>query len=216
MRTRLIRPGFFLNEDLAALSPHARLLFAGLWLIADRAGRLRDQPAVIRASVFPYEVVDADALLDELARAGFVVRYIGGSDRKCVEVVNFTWHQHPHHREPPSKLPPPPKSGRKIAKPRQSPDAALPKPLRNPSDTDTYSDTDTETGAAAPVRLPPFKVYAAIAARVLAETADLELDAGTLAEELKRACARQQLPYHATVIQKALDAARVARLRRRA
>jgi len=62
----------------------------------------------------------------------------------------------------------------------------------------------------------PFRVYAAIAARVLRQTADLDLTPGDQAEEVKRACAKQALPYDATVIRKALDAASAARARRRA
>ena len=44
MRTRLLKPGFFMNEELARLPVRARLLFAGLWCLADREGRLEDRP----------------------------------------------------------------------------------------------------------------------------------------------------------------------------
>lgn len=163
MRTRLLRAGFFHNEELAALPPHARLLFQGLWLLADREGRVKDQPAVIRASIFPYEEgVDVPALLDALARAGFIARYLGSEGRKCLVVVNFGAHQSPHHREPESKLPPPPKIAkfaRKNQKPRQRPGKAAAEPRNGPpnTDPDTYTDPDTETGAAAeprPIRGP--------------------------------------------------------------
>jgi len=43
-RSRNIKPGFFRNEMLAECSPLARLLFAGLWCLADRFGRLEDRP----------------------------------------------------------------------------------------------------------------------------------------------------------------------------
>ena len=59
-RARLLKPGFFRNEMLAEL-PHAtRLLFAGLWLISDREGRLEDRPKRIGADIFPYETLDVD------------------------------------------------------------------------------------------------------------------------------------------------------------
>lgn len=72
---------------------------------------------------------------------------------------------------------------------------------------------DLKPAAARPV---PFRVYVAIASRVLKQTADLELDDGAVAEELKRACAKQGLPYDSTTVRKALEAAQVARTRRRA
>jgi hypothetical protein len=106
MRTRLLRPGFFENEQLAALPPHARLLFAGLWLLADRAGRLEDRPVRIKAALFPYEDVDVDPLLDLLAASGFITRYTTGSYRG-VYVMKFLAHQMPHMREAPSTLPAP-------------------------------------------------------------------------------------------------------------
>jgi len=210
MRTRLIRPGFFENEELAALPPHARLLFEGLWLMADRAGRLKDRPPVIRATLFAYEPdVDVHKLLTALARSGFIRRYVGAKKVKCIEVINFKLHQNPHHREPETALPEPRKSrGFSKAEPRLS-----------PVDTCTDTDTDPDTyknKPAAPAHVPPFKIYAAIAARLLTQTADLDLSPSDLAEEFKRACAKQGLPYSAGIVQKAIDAASAARSRRRA
>ena len=60
----------------------------------------------------------------------------------------------------------------------------------------------------------PFRVYAAIATRALAETRTDDL--GDLAEQFKTLCARQDVPYDAETTQKAIDAARVARAKRRA
>lgn len=47
---RNIKPGFFTNDVLAACDQLARLLFAGLWTVADRAGRLEDRPKRIKAA----------------------------------------------------------------------------------------------------------------------------------------------------------------------
>ena len=55
MRARNIKPGFFKNDTLAELEFAARLLFIGLWGLADRAGRLEDRPKKIKAEVFPYD-----------------------------------------------------------------------------------------------------------------------------------------------------------------
>lgn len=105
-RARNIKPGFFKNELLVQCSPHARLLFAGLWCWADRAGRLEDRPVRLRAEIFPYEDVDVSALLDELADKGFVLRYeVAG--RKYIQINTFQSHQSPHVKEPESIIPAP-------------------------------------------------------------------------------------------------------------
>lgn len=44
-RARNIKPAFFMNDELAEIDPLGRLLFIGLWTIADREGRLEDRPA---------------------------------------------------------------------------------------------------------------------------------------------------------------------------
>lgn len=104
LRARNIKPGFFVNEDLAACSPLARLLFAGLWCMADRAGRLEDRPARIRAQVLPYDQADADALLDELAEGEFILRY-EAEGVHCIQIARFAEHQRPHANERESRIP---------------------------------------------------------------------------------------------------------------
>jgi hypothetical protein len=106
-RARIIKPGFFTNDDLCELPPLTRLLFAGLWGIADRAGRLEDRPRRIKAEVLPYDDdADVDAMLDALAERGFVERY-EANDTKYLQVVNFGKHQTPHIKEAPSSIPAP-------------------------------------------------------------------------------------------------------------
>ena len=113
-RSRNIKPGFFQNEILAELSPLARLAFIGLWTLADREGRLEDRPRRIGVQLFPYDPVDIDAILDELAGArdpdgspAFIMRYEAQGGR-YITIRNFVEHQTPHHREKGSTLPPPP------------------------------------------------------------------------------------------------------------
>lgn len=105
-RSRNIKPGFFANEDLAECDPLARILFAGLWCLADRAGRLEDRPKRIRAEILPYDTVDADALLNQLQRRGFIVRYEHDGSR-YIQVLNFGKHQNPHVKEAKSTIPAP-------------------------------------------------------------------------------------------------------------
>ena len=105
-RARLIKPGFFTNDELGRLPPLTRMLFAGLWCIADREGRLEDRPRRIKIEVLPYDDCDVDAMLDALQASGFIVRYEAGGLR-CIQITGFTRHQSPHIREPNSAIPPP-------------------------------------------------------------------------------------------------------------
>lgn len=106
-RARNIKPGFFRNADLAELSVEARLLFIGLWTIADREGRLDDRPKQIKMEIYPADSFDVSALLEELADTDMLDRYeVGG--KKYIQIVNFTKHQNPHKDERASAIPPPP------------------------------------------------------------------------------------------------------------
>jgi hypothetical protein len=109
-RSRNIKPGFFENEDLAELGPGGMMLFAGLWTLADREGRLEDRPKRIKAQLFPYFDFDVDGYLDGLQERGFVVRYEAANAR-YIQVVNFGKHQSPHIKEAPSTIPAPDKHG---------------------------------------------------------------------------------------------------------
>ena len=106
-RARNIKPGFFCNDLLGECSPLARLLFIGLWTLADRKGRIEERPKRIRAELLPYDDdADVDALLEELSKANFIVRYKVG-EQSLIQVANFLKHQNPHKHEKDSELPPP-------------------------------------------------------------------------------------------------------------
>lgn len=107
MRSRNIKPGFFKNADLADAGPHAQLLFAGLWGMADKRGRLKDEPRKIKAEIFPYYECDVNELLTVIARLGFIHRYRIDNGEYIV-VAKFRKHQSPHHTERESDLPEPP------------------------------------------------------------------------------------------------------------
>jgi hypothetical protein len=83
MRTRSIRPGFFTNDTLGELQPVVRLLFAGLWTVADREGRVLDRPKKLKAELLAYDHVNVDKALDQLAAKGFIERYEGGAGPRC-------------------------------------------------------------------------------------------------------------------------------------
>ncbi len=70
-RIRSIKPQFFLNDELASLHPLDRLLFIGLWTMADKAGRLEDRPLKIKAAVLPYDAYDIEEALKRLSGKKF-------------------------------------------------------------------------------------------------------------------------------------------------
>ena len=106
-RARLLKPGFFSNEELCEIVPFGRLLFAGLWTIADREGRMVDSPKWIKAQVFPFDNVPVEKLLSDLEKAGFIQRYGRPDGKRYIQVTKFSEHQHPHIKEVASTIPGP-------------------------------------------------------------------------------------------------------------
>ncbi len=104
-RARSLKPGFFRDRKLLLMSPLGRLMFAGLWTLADREGRLEDDPDQIKIEILPKEKCNVNALLQALADANFIIRYQIGSNR-YIQIRTWLEHQHPHNKEPASKIPP--------------------------------------------------------------------------------------------------------------
>jgi hypothetical protein len=113
-RIRQIKPEFFLDDELATTSRDGRLLFIGLWTIADREGRLEDRPGKIKAQIFPYDVdlsyQKIDALLSNLYELNFIIRYQINT-HKYIQIRSFSKHQHCHVKESPSTIQAPDLSG---------------------------------------------------------------------------------------------------------
>jgi hypothetical protein len=106
-RARNIKPGFFKNEILGVADPLYSILFEGLWVLADRSGRLEDRPLRIKGEIFPYrDGIDMESMLDWLQSEGFIRRYIVAGKRYIL-VLEFVKHQNPHKNEAASILPAP-------------------------------------------------------------------------------------------------------------
>ena len=103
-RIRTIKPDFFLDEEVAALDPLTRILFAGLWCLADKAGRMEDRPQRIKIQILPYDNCDVDASLQDLADARFIIRYEVNGQR-LIQIRSFDKHQKCHSTEKDSELP---------------------------------------------------------------------------------------------------------------
>jgi hypothetical protein len=131
-RIRQIKPVFFIDDDLALCSRDARFFFVGLWTLADREGRLEDRPARMKAQLFPYDADitphEIEGFLDELSNGHFISRYIANGKR-LIWIRSFDKHQHCHHREPDSQLPPPEEL---TTEPRTSPGQARGEPGASP------------------------------------------------------------------------------------
>ena len=108
-RARNIKPGFFDNEVLGELPALTRLLFIGLWCLADREGRLQDRPKRIKKELLGYDDVtadDVDTMLQQLNDNEFIQRYEVAGEQ-YIQVRNFLKHQNPHCKEQPSVIPAP-------------------------------------------------------------------------------------------------------------
>lgn len=105
-RSRNIKPGFFLNEHLVELAFEYRLLFAGLWTLVDREGRMEYRPKKIKMAVFPADNVDVEAGLNELNNCNLIKIY-ENKKNKYIQVVNFNKHQNPHVNEKSTNMPAP-------------------------------------------------------------------------------------------------------------
>jgi hypothetical protein len=152
MRSRILHPGFFTDHAIADLPHSARLLFAGLWCIADREGRIIDAPKCINGLIFPHDknitAEQVDAWLDALT-PHHIERYeVGG--QQLIQVCNFLKYQKPHLRETPSSLPANP--GQTLGKPKANLRQALGEPVLVSISISDSPPTFTLTGEHTPPR----------------------------------------------------------------
>jgi hypothetical protein len=97
-RARNIKPAFFDNDELAENEPLGRLLFIGLWTLADHKGNLEWRSKRIKKQVLAYDNCDIDKLAINLDKSGFI-RFYSDGDNLFVNVLNFNKHQNPHKNE---------------------------------------------------------------------------------------------------------------------
>jgi hypothetical protein len=108
MRARNLKPGFFSDERVTNCCFSARLLFQGLWCLADMDGILREKPKEIKAKIFPVDKVSIERHLAELEKHGLILRYCVDGE-KFISIPNFRRHQKPYKNERQSTLPKPPR-----------------------------------------------------------------------------------------------------------
>jgi hypothetical protein len=207
-RTRLIRPGFFENEELCELPFEFRLLFAGLWTLADKAGRLEDRPRRIKAKIFPYDAVNVAEGLTALARRGFIQRYaVEGAE--YIQITTWARNQSPHNTEAVSVIPPAPP----VAHALDNSELTVKEQLDNDAILVINTGTNTDTKEGASQASPPptplvkekkpketsypdgFTVTADMREKVHKKYPDLDIDSATEEWELSMRANRTKYRY---------------------
>ena len=97
-RARNIKPSFFDNDELAELSPLTRLLFIGMWTIADHNGNFEWREKRIKKQLLAYDSCSIKELAINLDKSGFI-RFYSDGNKIYVNIVNFAKHQNPHKNE---------------------------------------------------------------------------------------------------------------------
>jgi hypothetical protein len=133
-----------------------RILFIGLWCLADKEGRLEDRPKRIKIEIFPYDNYDAEKGLIELEKARFILRYKGNANSSArilspeqpvtelaiIQIINFSKYQRISGKENQgvSRFPPPP-DGYPREAPGKHPGSTREAPGKLPGSLE-YGDTD--------------------------------------------------------------------------
>lgn len=89
-RIRTVKPEFWADEKLAPLKPITRLVFLGLWSMADDAGRVVDNRKQIDAFIFPETDDSAWESLAILETLGRVSRGITESGQRVIQIINWS------------------------------------------------------------------------------------------------------------------------------
>lgn len=97
-RARNIKPSFFTNDELSELEPLARILFIGMWTIADFKGCFEYKPKRLKVQILPYDDCDIEQLTNILDKSGFISIY-SVQGQRYIKVTNFNKHQNPHKNE---------------------------------------------------------------------------------------------------------------------
>src|SRR5213593_1704269 len=109
-RIRTIKPEFFRHEQLFEAEKESglplRLAFMALWTVADREGRFKWKPRVLKLDCLPFNELDFEDVLNALCSIELIEKYeyegeIFGS------IVSWHRHQIPGRDEPPSDIPAP-------------------------------------------------------------------------------------------------------------
>lgn len=116
-RIRTTKPEFWADEKLAPQPAITRLVYMGLWSMADDAGRIVDSVKQIDAFLFPETEDSSRESLDTLTELKRIVRGRTASGQPVIQIVN--WH-HQKIDHPNMKAALPPITGYKPPKPKKA------------------------------------------------------------------------------------------------
>lgn len=95
---RMIASELFEDDFVGSLDFFGRFLWIGLFsAVVDDQGRCADNPAVIRARVFPFDAVNdaqVEEVLERMASDGKILRYQAGA-KKLIQIVHWWDYQQP-------------------------------------------------------------------------------------------------------------------------
>lgn len=94
-RIRTIKPDFWRDENLAAVSPEAALLAIGLLNHADDEGYFNAHPKLIESDIFPLRELSRPitVMVDELFKIGYIQLFEGVDGKRYGHIHNFSKHQ---------------------------------------------------------------------------------------------------------------------------
>lgn len=97
-RSRNIKPSFFTNEQVSDNCPLGRLLFIGLWTMADYKGDLEWKEKTLKIQILPWDDCSVKELAINLDKSG-LVRFYSDGNKIYLNIPNFEKHQNPHKNE---------------------------------------------------------------------------------------------------------------------
>lgn len=100
-RARILKPQFFTDSKTGTLTDSAKSLFIGMLIHADDYGVIRNDPAELKAAIFPFSMATVEAciakpLTVELIARG-LVRVFSVDSASYLFIANFPRHQHVNH-----------------------------------------------------------------------------------------------------------------------
>jgi len=97
-RARNIKPAFFTNEQVSDNCPLGRLLFIGLWTMADYKGDLEWKEKTLKIQILPWDECSVKELAINLDKSG-LIRFYSDGNKTYINIPNFEKHQNPHKNE---------------------------------------------------------------------------------------------------------------------
>lgn len=195
MRIRSIKPEFWSDTKVARWDTFTRLLYIGLWSVADDYGCGTAEPAIIAASLFPFDLSrnpeetlrQVNAAITTLSQSGRISLYTVG-DEAFFHVLH--WREHQRVDRPSKSRIPRPEEGVEIPPPK--PQAAAPEPPKADAEVPEAPEREVARGILSHLNekadrsfRPTDNVISAIVLRL----ADVANDADGVKQMIDRQCA---------------------------